>query len=375
MHSPPPTDRGPGASSRRWILSAGLTGAAVLSLVVASQLDVAGAFAQREVRLGRAFAWLVIGNLLWLPLIPLVARGAALVPLQRRASAVFFHLAASIGVAVLHGSVAVGLAWILDPFPGLVVTGFGQGLVYFLAFALHLELVVYWGVLGAVLAYRGHIEGRARERRNAELEVSLSRARLQALQSRIQPHFFFNSLNTVSMMVRGGEADEAVRTLAQIGDLMRDALREPGAHSTVAEEVGFAERYLAVEAARFSERVRFATSVSPSVADIPTPPLFLQPLVENAVRHGVEARESGGVIRVVADHIQESSHEWLSIQVLDNGTGMPERNERSLGVGLENTTERTLAFYGAGSLTLDREDPWTVAEIRIPWTVASKVKA
>ena len=212
------------------------------------------------------------------------------------------------------------------------------------------QLLTYGAILGGVLAYhysRAFVE---REVAAGELATELAEARLRALRAQLRPHFMFNALNSVAMLVRGGRDTEAVETIARVSELLRDGLtEETRADLTLEEEVALARRYLAIEEVRFGDRLDVRVELTDAALVVPVPRLILQPLVENAVRHGIGARAAAGRIEISA----RTSDDELIVMVRDDGPG-PAVAGRSGGVGLRITRERLATTYGdAARLTLE----------------------
>ena len=178
---------------------------------------------------GRAFAWVLVSQAAWILIIPVLGWAVRRWPLGESGTVrvVTGHLLASGLVAAIHAALSVTLALLIGVFPGLGVGDVVPAWRTYLAVGVHVELLLYWGTLGAVVAVDAHRRARERARRAAELELSLAEARLTALQARIQPHFLFNTLNVVSMLARSGRSGAAVTTLSDLGDLLRAALRDP----------------------------------------------------------------------------------------------------------------------------------------------------
>jgi hypothetical protein len=164
-------------------------------------------------------------------------------------------------------------------------------------------------------------------------------ARIAALRWQIQPHFLFNALNAVSTLIAERRNEEAARMLAQIGDLLRVTLEDPGVLIPLREEIDFARRYLEIETVRLGDRLRTRFEVEPAALDAQVPSLILQPLIENAVRYAIAPREEGGQIAVSA----AVRGRTLELRVEDDGPGLDGALER---VGLRNTRERLCALYG-----------------------------
>jgi two-component system LytT family sensor kinase len=193
-----------------------------------------------------------------------------------------------------------------------------------------------------------HWQRSAREReRLLRAESEAREARLSALRYQLNPHFLFNSLNAVSTLVLEGNAPAAAQMLAQIADLLRTTLDSQSARETpLAHEIAFTEQYLAIEETRLGNRLRVALDISPDTLDALVPNMLLQPLVENAVRHGVAPLVGGGTIRILSK-LQGSQ---LQITVENSGIlGAPQTQSHpgTNGIGLNNTAERLKTLYGA----------------------------
>jgi hypothetical protein len=187
----------------------------------------------------------------------------------------------------------------------------------------------------------GHAQ-RAR-RQQAALDRELTRARLRALEMQLQPHFLFNTLHAVGALVRGDRGDDAVRCLATLGDLLRATLADDGGSHDIAlaEEAQLARAYLDLQQIRFGDRLRVALDVAPSLGGARVPRLILQPLLENAIRHGVERSTAAIELEVRAQAIGPR----LELLVRDRGgaRGAPTPGQ---GIGLANTRARLDALYG-----------------------------
>lgn len=175
-------------------------------------------------------------------------------------------------------------------------------------------------------------------------EAEVREARLQALRYQLNPHFLFNSLNAVSTLVLDGEASAATRMLSQIGDFLRTSLNDQTALEVpLSEEMAFTEQYIAIEKTRLGDRLQVEAAISPDTLDAMVPGMLLQPLVENAVRHGVACIAEGGKI-----DIESELHEGrLRIIVRNSGhTGLRKQGEGENGIGKRNISERLQTLYG-----------------------------
>jgi two-component system LytT family sensor kinase len=189
-----------------------------------------------------------------------------------------------------------------------------------------------------------HWQQSAQEReRLLRAEGEAREARLSALRYQLNPHFLFNSLNAVSTLVLDGDVPAATRMLAQIGELLRASLdREIEPEVPLSQEIAFTEQYLAIEQTRLRERLRVAVAISPETLDALVPSMLLQPLVENAVRHGIAPLVEGGIIS-----IRSEFHDGqLQIVVKNSGVVAARLDKPANGIGLANTVERLKTLYG-----------------------------
>jgi len=178
-------------------------------------------------------------------------------------------------------------------------------------------------------------------------EAEARDARLSALRYQLNPHFLFNSLNAVSTLVLEGNAPAATGMLAQIGELLRTTLEgDDAAETALAQEIAFTERYLAIEQARLGDRLRVEMAISPETFDALVPSMLLQPLVENAVRHGVAPLVEGGTVRIQS----RLNGAQLQVSVRNSGvcrTGVEAIHQPTHGIGLRNTAERLKTLYAS----------------------------
>lgn len=224
---------------------------------------------------------------------------------------------------------------------------------------------VYLGVVGTEHAIRYFVEARDRELQMARLAEQLTNARLAALQASVHPHFLFNTLNTVIVLVRDGERVAATRIIEQLSDVLRQSLRRGQTNEVPLEhELDLVSQYLAIEQARFSDRLRPQLSIDDSLLAAAVPTFAWQHLVENAIRHGIATTSDSGTVIVRA----RRDGDVLELSVLDDGAGIVS-DPHLAGHGLENTRERLRALYGAdASLTVAPIEPrGTIATLRIPY--------
>ena len=197
------------------------------------------------------------------------------------------------------------------------------------------------------------------------LERTLGAARLHALELQIQPHFLFNTLNAISSLVRAKQNTEAVEVIAGLSDLLRYTLDHAGEQRVPLEqETAMLQRYLGIQRVRFPDRLDVQIDVDDDARRAAVPTLILQPLAENAIRHGIARAASAGRVAVRAFRRDEN----LEIEMFNTGALTGERR----GIGLTNTIERLRQLYGdAHRFELRERDGGVVAAISIPWSVVA----
>ncbi len=208
---------------------------------------------------------------------------------------------------------------------------------------IHWQVLVYWMIVGVYYAYDYHARLQERQVRNSELERLLAQSRLRNLRSQLHPHFLFNALNAISSHVER-DPRTARRMLEQLGELLRLSLdHAEDQEISLDDEIAFLERYLGIQTARFEDRLEVELEVAPEARRALLPTFLLQPLVENAVQHGVAQRSAAGSVNVKAWRENGS----LELRVADDGPGLPAGWKE--GVGLANTRERLRRLYGEAS--------------------------
>lgn len=233
----------------------------------------------------------------------------------------------------------------------------------------------YWALLGIGLALDYYRKFREREKeaaaltlRASQLESQLVRAQLQSLRMQLNPHFLFNTLHSIAGLVRENEKQAAIKMIAGLGDLLRQTLDHPNAQEvTLKEELEFIEKYLDIEQIRFQDRLRVHVDVEADAYSGYVPYLILQPLVENAIRHGISNSSNASLLEIRG----WLEHGRLLLQVRDDGPGLPFSNahNETANIGLKNTRARLEAMYQADQkFSLENaEGGGAVATISIPY--------
>ena len=298
-------------------------------------------------------------------LTPLIVWAGRRWPLERQriGRLLALHFLLSIGWALSRLSLeaAFHLGW-NEFWPIQPPVTFKSEVTLLFIFGFHTAVVAYWVVLSIQTAIRNEslFQERAQavlrsDLRASQLETQVAQARLGALKAQLQPHFLFNTLNAIVVLVRQQKGQQAEETLARFSDLLRAVLADMDAQEvTLQRELEYLRLYLSIEQLRFSDRLRVDIDVDPELLDAAVPHMALQPIVENAIRHGIGARASPGAIRIHGQRIRDESGDHLQVSVRDDGPGFGAKCASSgpgsgLGLGLANTRARLKQLYGEGA--------------------------
>jgi signal transduction histidine kinase len=296
-------------------------------------------------------AWLV-ADYIWALLTPVILWLGRRFPLERRSwlRSAMIHIPLSIGCAAFVLTTAEALYSGLHLFP-LDTRSLGTAVVEALIREFQWGVVTYWCVIAVKLGFTYYRRYREREQevskfalRASELQSQLMSARLSALKMQLQPHFLFNSLNAITVLVRQQKAKDAELMLGRLSDLLRGVLEDFDTHEvSLRRELEYLQLYLAIEQVRFADRLRVEISIDPAAQDASVPPLILQPIVENALRHGIGRSSSAGHILISTAKIDGR----VEIRVQDDGPGFrTDLSPEQLGIGLTNTRARLQQLYG-----------------------------
>ncbi len=204
------------------------------------------------------------------------------------------------------------------------------------------ELVIYGFISGICAFLHSRMQTQQALVQKLELERQLTQAQLKALQMQMEPHFLFNTLNAITALVEDGSQKEAAETLAHLNEILKSTLaRETPEKITLAQELAVVEHYLAIEQVRFSDRLRVDMSIDSGALDSMVPCFLLQPIIENAIRHGISSLQDAGVIHASV----ERDGDLLHLSVSDNGPGLTSKANPGHGIGLRNTEGRLAHFY------------------------------
>lgn len=284
----------------------------------------------------------------WGCLTPLILNLGRRFPCEGRAwlRGLLIHLSAGVMLSAVHIAAATVLKMLIRPFD--VWSDLNPFLVQYrgeLSNFFLFDFFVYWAILGVGYAFDYRERYRERESLASQLKAQLAQAQLESLKMQLHPHFLFNTLHTIAGLVRSNEPKPAVNMIAGLSDLLRRALESAEEQEVpLSEEVKFIELYLDIQKVRFSDRLTVRMEIAPETLDALVPNLLLQPLVENAIRHGISLDDSAGVIVINAYR----DDELLQLRVSDDGPGLQSgwRMEESEGIGLANTGERLKHLYG-----------------------------
>jgi two-component system, LytTR family, sensor kinase len=293
------------------------------------------------------FTW----SYLWALATPLVLWAASRLPIERsnwlRPS--LLHIPISLFLSVILTAIGHVLVWLhwgyqlgrpfsFDRMSRFVVANFSEGIGIYMLIAL---------ISYALNYYKRYRESQLR---TLQLEAQLSHSQLQALKMQLHPHFLFNTLHSISALLNK-DPESARKMITRLGDFLRLTLENSGSQEvTLEQEMTFLRCYLEIERIRFQDRLVTRMDVSDQTLDAKVPNLILQPIVENAIRHGIAPRSTPGLIEIEAERLNST----LRIQVRDNGPGLPSHrtseNMFKKGLGLANTEKRLEQLYGAAHL-------------------------
>jgi two-component sensor histidine kinase len=347
---------------------AGLWAAAIVYTVAISAL----AARIPGIGLGAPIVEQIILLLLWGAATPAILWSAERLPLDRRrwlANGVAHGVIATAFIVALNlVAPAVTRLVLGEPFDAAAVWRYG---IAQLVRVFHLALIVYAFILGAGHYLRTLDIRRAEQLRAERLRADLAAAQLRALTLQLQPHFLFNALNAVGALIITERNREAFDMVGRLGELLRALLAmERRDEVSLREELELAEAYVAIEQARLGDRLAVRWDVAADVRGALLPPMVLQPLLENAIRHGIARASCGGTLAIVA----RRDGGRLALEIRDDGVGPPDGTSgdaaRGSGVGLGNTSRRLAHLYGADQrLELTRDGGWTRVRVELPFHV------
>jgi two-component system LytT family sensor kinase len=316
----------------------------VVGLAIASEIYLSSNFLGRSITWGEAISdsledWYVYG-VLSLPVVWLARR----FPPERGSR--WVTAAIHLGAALAFSLAFILVRTVVGEVDGLLThepASFGEIFHPLLVRTFPFNLLVYGVILSVSHALDYYRKYHERTVQTLELEKHLTEARLQALLHQLKPHFLFNTLNGIASLMHT-DVDAADRMLVRLSELLRITMSHTGApQTTLREEIAFLERYLDIEKIRFRNRLEVTIAVDDEAIDAQVPSLILQPMVENAMRHGVEPHARMGRIEMKG-HRRDGN---LVLTVSDNGSGIPSDGLKREGIGIANTRARLSELYGA----------------------------
>ena len=351
-----------------WLSGFAVAAAAALSASLQTYVSMTGhghAFV-------RILAWELTCWWFWAAVAPLLtAQGARIADPRRLRTREWQRTAALVlALMALHVLVDAVAIVLVQPFVPVQSYGFAAALAAAAKSEWMFDIIV--ATLALLIGYGADAADRAQRLalRESRLEADLARAQLDALRLEIEPHFLFNTLNSIATLIRAEAPDRALSMLLGLSDLMRSTLDTPGPTTTLGAEIAFVQRYIALQRVRFMDRLSVSYAVDPGCEHCEVPTLLLQPLVENAFRHGV-ARRAGACTLDVSARLDAGQ---LRIRIRDDGAGLPADFDvhACTGVGLRNTQSRLERSYGTGASLAVSSRPagGTDVDITLPAVVA-----
>jgi two-component system, LytTR family, sensor kinase len=324
----------------------------------------------------RLFMTLLLSWLPWALATPLVLRlRRPYPPLQMQAfSAWLTHLALCAGINLVNAASFTGLEKLLNPWATSAAPGpFVDLWLNRFYNQILSSLVLYGCILLAGYMLDSHERFSRQQTETARLNEQLSTTQLRALRRQIEPHFLFNTLHGIAGLVREGNNDAAVNMIAALSDLFRRVVDDSNRQEVaLEEEMEFLQRYLDVQKMRFADRLQLNVNVPRELYSAYVPSLILQPMVENAIKHGISKRSQGGAIRITASRIDG----MLNLRVYNDGPRLPDDWENAhTGIGISNVRTRLQSLYGERfELSMRNQDPCGVeASVSVPFVSAPVV--
>lgn len=356
----------------KWLMIFGLWTAA--AVYFASQVATQSRLSPRQISLWRALSWELTSAYVWFVMMPLILWLGRKFRFEAHTwkTSLPIHILAGVVISFAQLAIVALILPVLGYPPGKIFANFAEKYRYFLLLNFHLSLLLYWATLGIRYASDYYHKFRERELRASQLEARLAQTKLQVLKMQLHPHFLFNTLNAISELVYR-DPDVAEHMITNLSDLLRISLDNVGVQEVpLQQELDFLNKYLEIEQTRFQDRLQLSMEIDPDTLDASVPNMILQPLVENAIKHGIGPRSSGGRIEIGA-HRQNGT---LYLRVSDDGRGLPNGEQAALreGVGLANTRARLAHLYGSQhnfelisspqrGLTLELEIPFRVVPL------------
>jgi hypothetical protein len=279
--------------------------------------------------------WVVVTLVLW----NLAARWAGV--LKPTIRAILTHLGVACVLAIAHLTLLQHTIW----FASTNWPSFGRHYITFGVMDIErfgVEVIIYGFICGICAFLYSRMQTQQALIQKLEVERQLTQAQLKVLQMQMEPHFLFNTLNAITSLVAHGRNPEAMKTLAHLNTILRTTLQRRAPEKVLfADELRIIESYLAIQKVRFASRLEVKMDISPEAMDGLVPCFLLQPIVENAIQHGIAPTAAGGLIETHVKRVGDT----LWMQVRDNGRGPTDSKTEGHGIGMQNTRERLAYFY------------------------------
>lgn len=321
-----------------------LTVAAILAVATAIECHAQAKGIQSPLSWGLSLAYGCAIWLWWALVVYLLWRSTSRWPSALRVSlrTLAVHPVIAVAVVALHLAFLQAATQLIIRLGPEAVKAEYRGLDFFCYPRFGMELLMYGLCWLACAAVHTQLAAQRDSMRSLELERQLSSAHLRALQMQLEPHFLFNTLNAVTTLVELGRREQALETMEHLNTVLKLVLKRNTPNKiSLAQELEVLESYLAIEQVRFADRLRVDINLDPNTLDGLVPCFLLQPIVENAIRHGIARCEESGWIETSAQRVGTR----MCLQVRDNGPGMNGRSASGFGLGLSNTKERLAHFY------------------------------
>lgn len=311
-----------------------------------SQVAFQNLLSKNPVSFWRILSWQLFSGYVWFLLTPLILWLGRRFPFEKGGWKVSLpaHLVISFVIALAQQAVDAYVLPKLGYLRSYQLDSFWETYKIFLLVNLHFGVAIYWAVLSIYQAVRYYRKYRERELATSKLEARLAQSRLQVLKMQLHPHFLFNTLNAISELIYK-DRESAERMIGDLSDLLRLSFENLEVQEiSLKQELEFLRKYLEIEQMRFHDRLIVEMEISPDTLDASVPNMILQPLVENAIKHGIAPLSTGGKIEIGAHRCNGS----LELSVSDNGIGVPFNDLENLseGVGISNTRRRLRHLYG-----------------------------
>ncbi len=333
--------------NRRWVKWASIFGIwTLLGFFFTSQLVMQNQLSENPISFWRILSWQFFSGYVWFLLTPLILFIGNRFPLDdgRWKTNIPINVVASLAIAFFQLAIDAFVLPKLGYLRRYQFSSYWETYKVFLYINLHFGVAIYWAVLGVNQAIKFYRKYRERNLRASQLEARLAQSRLQVLKMQLHPHFLFNTLNAVSELIHK-DPDAAERMIGDLSDLLRMSFENLEIQQIpLKQELEFLKKYLEIEQMRFEDRLTVQMEIAPETLDANVPNMILQPLVENAIKHGIGPRTEGGTIAISAERRNGSLH----LEVSDNGIGVPFGDVASIeeGVGISNTRRRLRHLFG-----------------------------